>query len=527
MGLFVNPDNSQFVDSMKSEIYVEKSGIISLLNQRIGTAGRGRICVSRPRRFGKSWTTHLISAYYSRGCDSRDIFRHLKLAEDNGWDAYLNKMNVLKLDLNTFFNEAKTPDDVIDVMTAAVLPELRTEFSDILSGEEESIANAIVKVYTATKIGFVVIIDEYDVIMRERVPASAFEKYLRFLNRMFKDSDTQMAVQLAYLTGIIPIVRDKVGSKLNNFTEFTMLSPKQMAPYFGFTREDVEAICMSHGADLNQCLEWYDGYRLGGGAVDVSCPMSVVSAVEDGEFGCHWGNTGSFDCLKDYIDMDFDGIKSDVLQMMDGTPASVNVKSFQNTLNDFQSKDDIFTYLIHLGYLAYDSETGKAYIPNREVREQWGLAVDNNPKYSHILDFVATSRRLIERTTECDSAAVAEALDAAHEEVTSPLSYNNEQSLQSAISLAYFYAKADYTIVREMPTGRGYADMAFIPVIPSPSRPAIIVELKWNKAVTTAMEQISLKRYANALSHYSGNIILAAVTYDTQTKKHSCEIKKV
>ncbi len=525
MGLFVNPDNSQFLDSMKSDIYVEKSRIIEILNQRVGTAGRGRLCVSRPRRFGKSWTTHLVAAYYSRGCDSREVFCRLSLSSVDGWDCYLNKMNVLKLDLNTFFNEAEDPDQVVDIMTTAVLSELKAEFNEILSGDEDSLTSAIVKIYSSTKVGFVVIIDEYDVMMRERVSRSAFDKYLRFLNRMFKDSDTQMAIQLAYLTGIIPIVRDKVGSKLNNFTEFTMLSPKQMAPCFGFTREDVRAICEARNVDFAKCLEWYDGYKLGA-SVDISCPMSVVSAVEDGEFGCHWGNTGSFDCLKDYIDMDFDGVRSDVLQMMDGTPVAVNVKSFQNTLTDFHSKDDIFTYLIHLGYLAYDAASGTAYIPNREVREQWELAVANNPNYSHILDFVATSRALIERTIEGDEAAVAEALDSAHEEVTSPLSYNNEQSLQSAITLAYFYAKADYTIVREMPAGRGYADVAFIPVVPSPNRPAILVELKWNKAVTAAMEQISLKRYANALAHYRGNIILVAVTYDSKTKTHVCKIEK-
>ena len=527
MGLYLNPNAEALKQSLRNEIYVDKSMIVSELN-KLAETDHDFLCISRPRRFGKSMVGNLISAYYSKGCDTHEIFSQMKIGQVPDYDKYLNKLNVIKLDLNGWYQNAKKKNEhqnLISQIDECVAEEFHEQFTNVkFSEKEKSIDSCILKVYKETGEKFVIIIDEYDVLVRERVSEELFQDYLSFLNGLFKDTTLRPAIALAYITGIIPIVRDKVQSKLNEFMEYTMLRPRQFAGMIGFTEEEVKELCETYDMDYDECLRWYDGYKMSD-TIRVCNPLSIVTAIHDREFDSYWSATGSFEALRDYILMDFEGIRQDVIKMISGGSVSVNVLKYQNTMESVNSKDNVFTYLIHLGYLCYNRKDKTCSIPNEEVRIEWINSIEDSADYKKVMAVVNASKKLLDDTIQGNEEAVARALDAAHTEVTNPLTYNDEHCFQSAICLAYFYANTRYTLVKELPTGKGYADLVLIPYLPN--IPALVIELKHNKSAESALQQIKDKNYCQALTHYKGDLLFVGISYDEKTKKHTCKIEKV
>ena len=521
MGIYLNPGNVLLQQDRKASIFVDKSMIISELNKLVNTREKF-LCVSRPRRFGKSMAGNMIAAYYSKGCDSRELFKDLKIAQDKSYEEYLNKLNVIKIDLNAEYMMVKDKNRLIGVVSDSVKAELSEQFGIAFSADD-SLAGSLLKVYAKTNETFVVIIDEYDVLVREKVSKILFDNYLQFLNSLFKNSTLSPAISLAYLTGILPIVRDKIQSKLNLFTEYSMTDAGRLAEFVGFTTEETKALCDEYGMDYDECRRWYDGYDLDY-VKEIFSPRSVVSAMDRKRFGSYWTQTGSYEALKLYILMDFKGMRDDVITMIGGGKVDVNVYKYLNTMTDFHSKDDVFTYLIHLGYLAYDRENRQCYIPNSEIREQWVISVEYEEDYAPIIQLVNDSKQLLEATINKDEEAVAAALTEAHIRTTNPLTYNNEASFQSAIGLAYFYANLKYTVIKELPTGKGYADLALIPYVPN--IPAMIIELKNNKSAESAINQIKEKKYDDLLEHYRGDLLFVGINYNPDTKEHQCKIEE-
>ena len=525
MGLYLNPNSDAFQIGLNSEIYVDKSLILAELNKLVSSQGNF-VCLSRPRRFGKSMAGNMISAYYSKGCDTREVFSQMKFGQTAGFDKYLNKFNVIKLDLNELYQKSKTEDwgmDLISFMQKAVTDEFKEQYPDI-ELNTNSISSCILQIYKQLGEKFVIIIDEYDVLIREQVPHKLFDNYLSLLNALFKGTTIRPAIALAYITGIIPIVRDKVQSKLNEFTEYTMLDAAQFAPHVGFTAEETQVLCEQSGSDFAEFQRWYDGYRLSD-EVSLFNPKSVTSSISRKRMGSYWSATGSFEVLKDYILMDFEGIRQDVVSMISGDSVEVDVGSFLNTLDKFESKDDVFTYLIHLGYLNYNFEEKTCCIPNEEVRQEWVRSVKLSPDYKKLMEIINASKKLLDATIAGNEEVVAKALDAAHTEVTNPLTYNDEHCFQSAICLAYFYANTRYTLVKELPTGKGYADLVLIPYLPN--IPAMVIELKHNKSAGSALQQIKEKNYCQALNNYKGDLLFVGISYDEKTKEHSCKIERM
>ena len=521
MGIYLNPSNVLLQQARNSEIFIDKSMIIAELNKLFFSENK-HLCVSRPRRFGKSMAGNMIAAYYSKGCDSRELLKDLKIAKDASFEKYLNKLNVIKLDLNAEYMMAKNKSRFIDIMSESVKAELSEQFG-IPFSPDDSLASSLLKVYAKTGETFVIIIDEYDVLVREQVANDLFQEYLGFLNSLFKNSTLSPAIALAYLTGILPIVRDKIQSKLNLFEEYSMTDASTLAEFVGFTAEETKGLCEQYGMDYEECKRWYDGYDLND-VHEIFSPKSVVSAMRKHNFGSYWTQTGSYEALKLYILMNFDGIKDDVITMIGGGKVNVNVYKYLNTMTDFHSKDDVFTYLIHLGYLAYDRENRQCYIPNSEIREQWIFSVEYEADYQPVIKIVNDSKQLLEATINKDEEAVAAALTEAHIRATNPLTYNNEASFQSAIGLAYFYANLKYTVIKELPTGKGYADLALIPYVPN--IPAMIIELKNNKSADSAINQIKEKKYDDLLEHYRGDLLFVGINYDEKTKDHQCKIEE-
>ena len=532
MGIYVNPGNENLKEALRSKIFVDKSLFIGKISEFLNTQQKF-VCVSRPRRFGKTTVRDLMVAYFSKGCDSREIFSNLKIAnppkKDNepafDFKENLNKFNVLSIDLGGLFSSSQNKSEILSNLNAKLLEDFREEFPEVEFLEKDSVADLIMKAHKKTNTQFIIIIDEYDVLVREQIPEDIFRGYLELLNSLFKNNELSPAIALAYLTGILPIVRDKVQSKLNVFKESTMLSPFGMEEFFGFTKEETEALCNEYGMDFSECENWYDGYRIGETKkISIYNPNSVVEAMMRRKFRNYWHSTGSYEVVSDYIKLDYDGVKTAVLDMLSGREVPVNAADFENSLGKINTKDDVLTYLIHLGYLNYDDETEHCRIPNKEIRQEWEKAIKVADNFSKIAEMISDSEELLELTLEGEADEVAAALDRAHEEVSSIKSYNRESSLQAAIILAYYTAKTKYTIIQELPAGRGFADIGFIPK--KPKDPAILIELKCNHDADTAIKQIKNKNYPKVFENYLDNLLLVGVNYDKTTKVHECVIEK-
>ena len=519
MGTYVNPTIDNFSSSKNSRFYVDKSMLIALLNEKIGTDDRF-LCVSRPRRFGKTMAANMIAAYYSKGCDSHELFSDLKISKDPSFEENVNKYTVIQLDMNDVVTN-KEDRSVTEYINKEVVYELRKVYPSALPEENVSLSKAIKEIYSSTGDQFVFVIDEYDVIIRDQKYSSELDGYLTFLVSLFKNSATAPAIALAYLTGIMPIIKEKTQSKLNNFTEYTMIDPDEMAPFMGFTEDEVKSLATQSGMEFDELKKWYDGYNLRG--LEIYSPKSVISSVEKKRCDDYWVETSSYEAVTDYISLDFEGLKEDVISMFAGNRVAVRTSFYRNTMS-FETKYDVLTYLIHLGYLAYDADTSSCFIPNNEIKDMWALSMERAKGYKDVFQMIKDSKKLLESTWNGDEEAVARGVAKAHREACSILEYNNEGSFQSAIHLAYYYAKSYYTIVNELPAGKGFADCAFIPY--KPDVPAIIIELKKDDSVENAIEQIKNRKYPEALEKYKDNLLLVAISYDSKTKEHFSRIEK-
>ncbi len=522
MGIYLNPGNENFKSMVSADIYVDKTMMIQTVNYFIDT-GNKYICVSRPRRFGKTITGNMLCAYYSKGCDSRDLFAPFQIASAQGYKDKLNQYNVIKIDMNSEYQNVSDKSTLLKVLTEEIKDELKAAFPQVELKEHDSLAKSILRVYAATKETFVILLDEYDVLVREKVDAALFDEYLSFLNGMFKSDTVRPAISLAYLTGILPVVRNKIQSKLNNFEEYTILDAQTLAPYTGFTNEEVQNLCENHAVDYEECRRWYDGYRQHG--YEIYNPESVVKSIRKKRLGSYWGQTSSYEAISDRIRQNFAGTKDAVIKMFSGENVDVNITRYMNTMTSFHTKDDLLTYLIHLGYLAYNLEDGTCRIPNKEVRQEWFNAIESEDEYAVTTQIIQSSKELLAQTLSGNEEAVAHALDVSHIHVTSNRSYNNEDALQSAIYLAYIFALNHYTVIKEMTTGRSFADVVFIPF--KDTDPAMIIELKRNDCTESALLQIRDRRYFDSLSHYQGNLLFVGINYDEKQKTHTCRIEKM
>lgn len=522
MGIYLNPGNRGFWQSVRSEIYVDKTELIAYTNKMINTEERF-ICVSRPRRFGKSMTLRMLAAYYSRGCDSRELFAGRKIESNPAYREHLNQYDVIFLNMQQFLTEA-APGKVTEYLEQEVLEELAEEYGDILRGRDIGLAAALRKIYVKTDKQFIFLIDEWDYVMRERQESETLQRqYLDFLRNLLKD---QQYAALVYMTGILPVKKYGLHSALNMFREYSMTNQRNFEEYTGFTEEEVKSLCVRFGMDFVEAGSWYDGYKFKR-YKHVYNPKSVVEAMSCGEFSNYWTATETYEALKIYIDMDFDGLRADIVQMLGGGCVRVNTRSFQNDMRNFSTKDDVLTLLIHLGYLAYNSEREEAFIPNKEIVGEFENAMSISG-WPEIMRILKASDKLLKDTLDGDADSVARGLDQAHAEAASILTYNDENSLACAIGLAYYSARKDYMLIRELPSGRGFADVAFLP-LPSTNKPAFIVELKYDRTANAAIQQIKDRQYAQALEGYAGEILAVGINYDKDDadKRHSCVIERL
>ena len=523
MGNYLNPGNSGFA-GIRNDIYVDKSGLIGLINETIDTPRR-MTCVSRPRRFGKSFAAQMLCAYYDKTCDSAGLFEGLEIAGDAQFRDYLNRYDVIYLDMTGVIGET-TIEDMIPYIQRNVTWELMEQYPELKAAEGFMATLANAAAVAGNK--FIMIIDEWDAPIREAKDRPDLQrKYLEFLRSLFKNSGmTSKVFAAVYMTGILPIKKDGSQSAISDFQEYSMLKPRQFAEYVGFTEEEARNLCRDYGRDFEKMKRWYDGYFFRDLAA-VYNPNSVMKAIRNDDFDSYWTQTSAAESLMEYISLDFDGLSRTVAELIGGTETRVDTKGFANDLVTFRDRNDVLTLLVHLGYLAYDEEAQKVRIPNEEIRLEFARAI-RQVKRDETIRRVRESEQLIMDTVHQNEEAVARQIEKIHEE-ESPLYYNNEQALRSVIKRAYFSYGDEYVMFEELPAGVGYADIVYLPKRDS-VLPVLIVELKWNQSGESALEQIRDRRYPMAFKSYGSDILLVGISYDREAaagkRKHQCRIEQ-
>ncbi len=530
MGMYLNPGNRGFW-TIRNGVYVDKTGLIDYVNSTINTPLK-LTSFSRPRRFGKSFAAKMLCAYYDKSCDSRSLFEGLEISKKKSFEDGLNQYDVIYLDITRFISRQynKGGNIVMDIQST-VIEELKEHFSGCINQNETYLPDALSAVSHKTGNPFIIIIDEWDALFREAKDDDTIQKeYVQLLRGLFKGgTTTDETIAAAYMTGILPIKKYGTESALTDFTEYTMVSPAKLAGYIGFTESETKDLCRGFGMIFEDMQSWYDGYSFSR-VPHVYNPNSVMNALRNEEIQNYWTKTESFESLKNYIEWNFDGLKDAVIMMLGGQSVQIDISTFQNDITSCNSRDDVLTLLVHLGYLAYDQTEKTVHIPNREVAEVFQSATKDG-KWEPVARAIRNSEKLLAATINRDCRLVAETLELVHEECTSVLTYNDENSLACAIYIAYYTARNDYMMIREFPSGKGFADYAFIPRR-NADKPAMIIELKYDKDADTAIRQIHDNRYHGVLKEHFGDMILVGINYDkdakgTGAKRHSCEIEQV
>lgn len=518
MGIYLNPDNTDFQEALNSEIYVDKTELIRHTNSKIRTTNK-YICVSRPRRFGKSMAGDMLVAYYSRGCDSKEMFSQYKISSDPNFEKYLNKYNVIHINMLDFVGEKRHISESLDYLSKRLIHEIKKENGDVDCFDWNDLMSVLAEVFNEKRVPFIFIIDEWDCIFREyKNDTEGQIQYLDFLRRILKD---QSYVALAYMTGILPIKKYGKHSALNMFTEIAMTNAAPIQEFTGFTENEVRRLCDEYKKDFNEVKRWYDGYTVDGESI--YNPKSVVEALTRGAFRNYWTATENYEALEEFIFRNEDGLRDTVIKLLAGEKKKIDPSTFNNDMVTFNSQDDVLTLLVHLGYLTFDSETYEVAIPNYEVSEQFASMI-RNKDWAEVSKSLKVSDELLQATLNCDAEKVAQLVSDSHSENTSILQYNDENSLACVLSIAYYSARKDYILHRELATGKGFADLVFIPRI-GRTLPALIIELKKGHSAEEAVQQIKDNNYLHKVSEHSSDVIFVGINYD-EKKGHTCIIEK-
>jgi hypothetical protein len=407
MGTYINPGKAAYQMAVNSEIYIDKTEMIQYINSVVNTQQRF-VSVSRPRRFGKTIAANMLCAYYDREADSHKLFESHTVAGTSGWDEYQGKFDVIYLVMTRFFKSRLTVSEALSNMQKLVIRDMKRTYPDIDLPDDNDLIQTIYDVYSTTGKQAVVIIDEWDAVFRERPnDKEGQEEYLDYLRDLLKDNSY---IALAYMTGILPIKKYGQHSALNMFTEYSMMAPRQLAPYTGFTEEEVKALSLKYGMDFEAVSNWYDGYLVSdrippekreeyregkyeGHRFSIYSPLSVVESMTTGVIKDYWNKTETYEALAEYIRMDYDGLKEAVALLMDGGRLAIDTSTYQNDMTTLTGRDDVLSLLVHLGYLGFDDERSEVFIPNREILDEFKTSTKGKEWTGTFRSFEA-SRRL-------------------------------------------------------------------------------------------------------------------------------------
>ena len=517
------PESPTSFEELKDEnyYYVDKTAFI----KTVFTDSAKVLLFTRPRRFGKSVTVKMLNAYYSNGCDSKALFSDLKIASSLDFESHLNQHDVIYLDMTEFADDNGNGDLYLENLNTDVVSELKDTYSECFEKEKNySLPEAI----RCLNKRFIFIIDEWDFVFREYPNNTNLHKnFIDLLRALFKGVGERY-VEFVYMTGILPIARYNTQSALNNFSEYTILNPGKFAKYYGFTEDEVKTLCEKYHLDFDTTKFWYDGYKVGG--YELYNPNSIIELINHRTFESYWSNTSAYGLVKEAINLNFEGLKDDIIKLCSGDTISIplpEIKSYNTADLNFKNKVAIYIYLVHLGYLGCNLDEGIIYVPNEETRLELLNSVKENhwPKFESALKL---SEQVVVATYNKDAETVANLLSKIHEDKVPALEYNNESALRYVVLMAYLATESYYLApLNEFPTGKGFADIVYLPISAnSKSKPALIIELKKDASSKVALEQIKERDYVSRVKEYTDNILLIGINYDSKTKQHTCEIEE-
>lgn len=517
MAIYLNTDKplENFKQLNRSRCFVDKSLIIEELNERIETFDK-YVCITRPRRFGKSSVADMLGAYYSKATDSKEIFDKLKISKCRTYEDNLNKYNVINISFNAIPDHMKSYEDYISNIRRNLINDIIEKFPKINKDKYSNISHMLYE----TKEKFIFILDEWDYIFTRNLFVENQNDFLEFLRNMLKD---QPYVSLAYMTGVLPIKKYSSGSALNMFDEFTFLKDRTFSEYFGFTDEEVLKLCeKSSEVTFEQIEKWYNGYLTTRGK-RLYNPRSVVKAVNNGYCESYWTNTGAMDEVGHYLKYNVMDVREDVIKMVSGEEIDMIIdEEFRAGQDDPKTKEEIYSAMIVLGFLSYYD--GYLKIPNKELMHEFEKALKDE-SFGYVSEIIKNSREMLKATVSEDCEKLVDILHDIHNSEIPILQYNDENSLACVVTLAYLSARDTYRIEREEKSGKGYVDFSFHPRrrrdIP------FILELKKDDSVDSALNQIEEKEYFQKFKQeYKDTKFLGvAICYDSKTKEHKCKTK--
>lgn len=513
--------------------FVDKSKLLEELFPLVRN-GNNQICITRPRRFGKTVMANMISSFFSKACDADDIFKGMQIAKCKEYQQFHGKYSVIHIPFNKLPKNCNSYQDYIERIERLLIKDLMSEYPEVQIDESEAVWDVLLSIYAIDDTAqFIFILDEWDFIFHQDfVTNEDRKKYLSFLRDLLKDMPYVMFV---YMTGILPIAKYSSGSELNMFVEFTMAKSPAFSDYFGFTEDEVTEL---YNRYLTRCTKphitrdglrlWYNGYHTAAGE-RVYNPRSVVFALLYDNLANYWTSAGPYDEIYYYIEHNINDVKDDLALMVSGASVPAKIQEYAATSMNLQTKDEIFSAMVVYGFLSY--EDGRISIPNQELMEQFVNMLQKEPSLGYIYRLAKESDRMLQATLAEDTDTMAEILELAHDTEVPLLSYNNETDLTAIVNLVYLAARNTYRVEREDKAGIGYVDFIFYPEMDK-NADGIILELKVDSTPEAAIQQIKDKKYAlkflgkiGEKQRYTGRVLAVGISYNRIEKKHHCKIE--
>ncbi len=495
---------------LNNDIYVDKSMLIEKTNHMIGI-GNGYVCITRPRHFGKISNMSMLGAYYTVGYDAQSLFDGLKIEKHDTFTKHLNKHHVIYIDFSRLSDPCNTYEDYISWVKFCLKHDIKDAY-----GVEAQVGEPIQEVMKRTKQNFIFLLDEWDAIFYESFMSEEDKKsYLKFLKGLLKD---QPYVELAFMTGVLPITKYTAGSELNMFDECSFVNDREYEDYYGFGETEVKELCKHFKQPVYKDLKyWYDGYYKSDGS-SLFNPRSVSFALSKGYCKNYWTETGPMNEIADVIEHNVVAVREDIVQMVSGIPVEIELEGYGAAQLDLNNRNEILSAMVVFGFLSYHDN--ELRIPNKELMEKFEKVLKRE-SMGEVAEIASQSKQMLEATLNQDSEKVAAMMEAAHDKEIPCIQYNDENSMACVVTLCYLYARNHYDIIREAASGKGYAVFIFRPK--KDRYPPIIMELKYNKSAKDVIDQIHERNYVDKVKDYP-EVLLVGINYDTKTKHHECII---
>ena len=536
MGIYLDSKTAYtlYNDEVNKPYFVDKSLLLKELFPLVKEGGN-YICITRPRRFGKTVMANMIASFFTRACDAGTLFEPLKISQEEGYSDFLNQYPVIHISFNDTAGSNITYEQYIRRIEKRLVRDLMKAYPEIELEDEEFAVDVLMQIYAEDDTArFIFILDEWDYIFHQDFVTEADKKeYLTFLRSLLKD---RPYVLLAYMTGILPIAKYSSGSELNMFAEFTMAAEERFSDYFGFTEKEVDDLFeryqkknhLSQEVTREALKYWYDGYHTFSGG-RLYNPRSVVMSLSNNNLGNYWTSSGPYDEIYYYIENNIDAVRDDLAVMVSGREVPVKIREYAATSQNLSTREEIFSAMVVYGFLSY--ENGRVSIPNKELMDRFADMLQKEKSLGYVYQLAKESGRMLTATLNGDTQTMTEILELAHDTEAPLLNYNNETELTAVVNLVYLAARDMYRVEREDKAGKGFVDFIFYPVVDR-SADCIILELKVGHTPEEAIHQIREKNYAlrfqgklGEKSKYTGRILAVGISYDKEKKRHLCKIE--